>query len=308
MFGDFGFGFGESTHVEDNTSGTSSNTRASKAPRASFGSSRDDGERIRRVTRCAPVTVNLVSRYAGDQSGQPEFKICGVETRYVDIVGFVENVSCDAGSFEATLTDSTGSLTVKKFFESSTETPAEPNPADIVAQQKDEIRRVCSSLQSGACVRVVGMVRTGKDWYVSALSIQVVTSANELVHHFISAMSSYFDISGGSGAHTSSSYVVDHEPRIESMTTPVKQFGNSDSLSTSGNSENIRESNSDAVRNAVIDVIKKLGSNPMGAERNQIIARLTPRFSQSQVLESIAQLTSDCLIYDVDASHYKYVE
>jgi len=116
---------------------------------------------------CIPVTVRILQDAIARHADSQEVLIHGVEASIVQIVGVVESLVQQSAMLEFQLNDASGRMKVRYYASGG---GSVEGSADLAV---------------GRYVSVVGNLRTSPAAHVSAMSLQPVTSADEVSYHMI---------------------------------------------------------------------------------------------------------------------------
>lgn len=134
-----------------------------------FVSSTQDVKRARTEEKftCMPVTVRSIEAAVAKPRTGNEVQFFGSDVGMLVLVGVVENVSRQAATMEFVLNDSTGRVRVKWFA------------SDVESKE--------AGVEDGKYVCLAGSIRLSPSTHISATTLRLVRSADEISYHMISA-------------------------------------------------------------------------------------------------------------------------
>jgi len=148
---------------------------------------------------CIPVTVRIVQDAVARHAESQEILIHGTEANIVHIVGVVEGLVEQTAMIEFQLNDGSGRMKVRYYTPSGSSEGA-------------------TGITTGRYISVVGNVRTSPAAHVSAMSLQAVTSADEVSYHMIEVAHAALKLRNPTTAATLGAAVPVSDP-----ITPAKQ-------------------------------------------------------------------------------------
>jgi replication factor A2 len=147
---------------------------------------------------CIPVTVRILQDAVARHADSQEILIHGAEAHIVNIVGVVEALVVQAAMTEFQINDGSGRMKVRHYVTNSSS----------------------RGLTAGGYVSVIGNVRTSPAAHISAMSIQAVSSADEVSYHMIEVAHAALKLRNPTTVSSLAASTAVSEP-----ITPAKQLG-----------------------------------------------------------------------------------
>jgi len=260
----------------------------------SFGATQGAPKQARQEEKhtCVPVTVRILQDSIARHADSQEVLIHGVEASIVHLVGAVEGLVKQTAMIEFQVNDASGRMKVRYY-----------GNMDGAADLAD-----------GRYVSIVGNLRTSPAAHVSAMSLQPVTSADEISYHMIAV------------GHAALKLRNPTKTAPSAMVTPTKQTAG---LGFGGNTLSPVKAEVQAfantaapvmqtppkqqdLRSSVMDVLRKV--QEAGSEEGINISALLGRLagdagaSAEKVKDVITQLVDDGDVFTtIDEDHFALI-
>lgn len=230
---------------------------------------------------CMPATIRLLvdSKSAGEEKGA-ELQLHGTEVANVTLVGVAEGISQQATMLEFTLNDGSGRMKVRHY------------------QSSDGIAK----LTSGSYVSVVGSLRTSPSLHVSALSLRLVTSADEVSYHMIEVAHAALMLKNG-GSRVPTPPPVKVAPALLQPSQP-----NSAPPAAAPQPKNVIATPAADLRTAVMTLLRNEGEGrPEGIPRTALNSHFKT-YPESEVRAVLENLMDNGEVFNtIDEDHFSAV-
>jgi len=172
---------------------------------------------------CVPATCRLLLDSVKAGGDKNEMLLHGQEVANVVLVGTVEELSQGA-VVEFTLNDGSGRIKVRHY-------------------QNNDNGKGIDGIIAGRYVSVVGMLRPSPSLHISAMSLRLVTSADEVSYHMIEvAHVALMMRRGGSRAPVLTSQAAASQPAVKQSQVPVLTPAPTSQVSPTGGAKSLKVS------------------------------------------------------------------
>jgi replication factor A2 len=225
-----------------------------------------------------PVTIHMLNQAKPDESGDQSVVLeDGRKLAQVKLLGSVRGVEDASTNVLYTLEDGTGMMDVKQWLDD--------NDGSAIQEMRQQ------TLKENIYVKVIGQVKDydGKKMVV-ANSVRLLTTGNELTHHFLQVV------------HSAEKY-----KRADSIVAPLGSTGVGFGATIGGNVVTQTTGGGDSLRDKVLKFIQTADDGGETGVNVISCVKAMTEFSEADIRKAIAECAEEGMIYStVSEDDYKY--